>query len=91
MLRAMPDEARDRRALPRQRTQGTVLLRDEKDPSLRVLAQLINVTERGFSASHYHKGFALGQVVKFQEWFRAQVIWTREVEDHVETGFQILR
>lgn len=87
----MPNDARDRRRKPRQSTQGTVLLRDENNPSVRVLAQLINVTESGFSASHYHREFAIGQVLKFQEWFRAQVVWTRVVDDHVETGFQILR
>jgi hypothetical protein len=27
---------------------------------------------------------------KFQEWFRAKVVWTREVDDHQETGFQII-
>ena len=87
----MPDDPRERRQQLRHTTQGTVLLRDEKNPSLRVLAQLINVTERGFSASHFHKGFVVGQVVKFQEWFRAKVIWTREVEDHEETGFLIIQ
>lgn len=87
----MPDESKERRQQPRHTTQGTVLLRDEKDPSLRVLAQLINVTERGFSASHFHGGFVEGQVVKFQEWFRARVIWTRQVDDRFETGFLIVQ
>lgn len=87
----MPDNADERRLQLRHTTQGTVLLRDEKDSSLRVLAQLVNVTERGFSVSHFHTGFVVGQVVKFQEWFRAKVIWTREVGDHRETGFLIIQ
>ena len=87
----MPDESKERRHQLRHTTQGTVLLRDEKDPALRVLAQLINVTERGFSATHFHKDFVVGQVVKFQEWFRAKVIWTHEAGDHQETGFQIIQ
>ena len=87
----MADDANERRQQLRHTTQGTVLLRDEKDPSFRVLAQLVNVTERGFSVSHFQKGFTVGQVVKFQEWFRAKVIWTRDVEDHQETGFQIIQ
>lgn len=91
MLPPMPDETKERRQQPRNTTQGTVVLRDEKDASVRVLAQLINVTERGFSASHFHKAFAVGQVVKFQEWFRAKVIWTREVDEHQETGFLIIQ
>jgi hypothetical protein len=87
----MADDSKDRRSVARQVTQGTVLLRDEKNPSLRILAQLINVTESGFSVSHYHRGFTLDQVVKFQEWFRARVIWNREIDDHVETGFLIMK
>ncbi len=87
----MPDDSKERRQQLRHTTQGTVLLRDEKDTSLRVLGQLINVTERGFSVTHFHSGFVVGQVVKFQEWFRAKVIWTRTVEDHHETGFQIIQ
>ncbi len=87
----MPDDSQERRQQLRHTTQGTVLLRDEKDVSVRVLGQLINVTERGFSVSHFHNGFVVGQVVKFQEWFRAKVIWTRTVEDHQETGFQIIQ
>jgi len=90
MLRPMTNE-NERRGASRAFTQGTVLLVGETDRSLRVLAQLINVTERGFAVSHFHKGFSMGEVVKFQQWFRAQVIWTRDVEDHVETGFLILR
>lgn len=91
MLPRMPADSPERRRQLRHTTQGTVLLRDEKDDSVRVLAQLINVTERGFSVSHFHSGFAVGQVVKFQEWFRAKVIWTRSVGDHQETGFQIIQ
>lgn len=82
---------KDRRVTPRAFTQGTVLLVGETDPALRVLAQLINVTERGFAASHFHSGFVIGDVVKFQQWFRAQVIWIRQADDHIETGFQIIR
>ena len=87
----MSDDANERRLQLRHSTQGTVLLRDEKDSSVRVLAQLVNVTERGFSVSHFHSGFVVGQVVKFQEWFRAKVIWTRPVDDHQETGFLIIQ
>ncbi len=91
MLPPMPDPPNERRQQPRHTTQGTVMLRDEKDSSVRVLAQLINVTERGFSVSHFHNGFVVGQVVKFQEWFRAKVIWTRPMDDHHETGFLIIQ
>jgi hypothetical protein len=91
ILPPMPDGANERRQQLRHTTQGTVLLRDEKDGSVRVLAQLINVTECGFSVSHFHNGFAVGQVVKFQEWFRAKVIWTRMAVDHHETGFFIIQ
>ncbi len=87
----MPGDAHERRQQLRHTTQGTVLLRAENDSSVRVLAQLINVTERGFSASHFHNRFAVGQVVKFQEWFRAKVIWTRPLDDHQETGFLIIQ
>ena len=91
ILPPVPDDANERRHQLRRTTQGTVLLRDEQDSSLRVLAQLVNVTERGFSVSHFHTGFAVGQVVKFQEWFRAKVIWTRGVGDHQEAGFLIIQ
>ncbi len=59
-----------------------------------VPGRMLDVSERGFRASHECPDFAPGMEIRFQHQFfvgMARVVWTREVGAEVQSGFQILR
>ncbi|HYW45242.1 MAG TPA: hypothetical protein VE959_20430 [Bryobacteraceae bacterium] len=83
----------DRRSEPRRMARGQVSLWPEGFSNATAPGRLLDSSRAGFRAQHGLKGLGPGQFVHFEhgDWEgRARVVWTRILDDHVESGFLIL-
>jgi len=81
----------DRRAEPRRKAQGEVLLKPSGGAA--VAGRLVDIAKSGFRAGHGLQTLRPGQVVSFEiAGFAgcARVVWTRILGEQVESGFLIL-
>ena len=84
----------DRRSEPRRPASGQVELRPEWFASTTcVSGEMLDIHSGGFRARHSFQALVSGHIVKFvygSQQGRARVVWTRIVDDQVESGFLIL-
>ncbi len=86
-------EGAERRSEPRTTAYGEVHLRQSGVLAGSFSGRLIDTAPHGFRARHELLSLSSGQLVDFEYDGRsglACVVWTRIVEDEVETGFRIL-
>jgi hypothetical protein len=84
----------DRRTEKRQAAAGEVRLRQSYTPGGPFLGRLVDTAATGFRASHDCFTLVSGELVDYEfEGHRgvARAMWTRIVDEHVETGFRICR
>lgn len=87
--------AADRRTEPRQPAEGEVQLRQSYSPGvpgIPFVGRLIDVASNGFRARHNRFTLCSGELVEFAfqgQRGLARAVWTRIVDDEVETGFRI--
>jgi hypothetical protein len=84
--------AAERRTDPRYAAAGEVRLRQSYTPGLPFVGQLMDIAKTGFRARHNRFALGSGELVDFEfDGHRglARTMWTRIVDDHVETGFRI--
>ena len=90
-LRAIAPDA-DRRAEPRFLAAGSIELLSEEAPEV-VHGQLLDYSGSGFRALHACHALHAGQTVHFRhplDHGRARVVWTRILNETVESGFVVL-
>jgi hypothetical protein len=88
-----PAIALDRRKQERLEKAGSVLLFGVLPNSRAVHGRLVDVSDRGFRASHDFALFKSGAIVRFQHADaegQAQVVWNRSVEGKWESGFVVV-
>ena len=74
----------------RRRGQGNVLVRPESSGLRDIQGRLMDVSASGFRMAHNCSALTAGQYVTFahvETTGRARVVWTRIVDDSVESGF----
>ena len=84
----------DRRQEERSPVSGTIEISFEDPAPVTVRAELLEVSGRGFRASHDEKALAPGLEVKYTSASssgRARVIWTHILEGRCVSGFLLLR
>jgi hypothetical protein len=82
----------DQRQETREPAQGAVWFVPESAGAL-VLGCLMDISPRGFRASHTHKALSTGQHVRFRHAHgegQALVVWNRILARNVESGFLVL-
>ena len=83
----------ERRAEPRRMARGKVNLWPEGFSNATAPGRLLDSSRSGFRAQHGLKGLGPGQCVHFEHGNlegRARVVWTRILDDRIESGFLIL-
>jgi len=71
---------------------GNVLVRPEAPGSRDIQGKLVDVSVRGFRMAHQCAALTAGQYVEFahvEARGRARVVWTRILEQAVESGFVV--
>ncbi len=84
----------ERRKKERRPAEGEVVLFSGLPTPVEIRGHLADVSHGGFRAIHKDKTICPGGLFNFRHAFAegsAQLIWTRIVGDHVESGFRILR
>ena len=80
----------EQRCETRRRGQGNVLVRSECPGSRDIQGRLVDVSASGFRMAHDCSALTAGQYVTFahvEARGRARVVWTRILDDSVESGF----
>jgi hypothetical protein len=80
----------EQRRETRRRGIGEVLVRSESPGSRDILGRLVDVSDSGFRMAHDCAALTAGQYVAFshvEAKGRARVVWTRIVDEAVESGF----
>ena len=83
----------DRRREKRKPARAKVSFILQREGSLEIEGQLIDVSQRGFRAAHQDRTLSAGEEVGFREpqrQGRARVMWCRILPERVESGFLIL-
>jgi hypothetical protein len=83
----------ERRAEARRAAGGEVTLWLNGSALTTVSGHLIDIAKSGFRAQHHSPALSPGRIVEFDLAGvngRAQVVWTRILPEHVESGFLIL-
>ena len=86
-----PTVAEQRRET-RRRGHGSVLVRSESPGSRDIQGRLVDVSGSGFRMAHDCSALTAGQYVTFahvEAKGRARVVWTRILENSVESGFLV--
>jgi hypothetical protein len=86
-----PSVAEQRRET-RRRGHGSVLVRSESPGSRDIQGRLVDVSASGFRMAHDCAALTAGQYVAFahvEAKGRARVVWTRILDDSVESGFVV--
>lgn len=86
-----PSVAEQRRE-KRRRGHGNVLVRSEGPGSRDIQGRLVDVSASGFRMAHDCAALTAGQYVAFahvEAKGRARVVWTRILDDSVESGFVV--
>ena len=86
-----PSVAEQRRET-RRRGHGSVLVRSESPGSRDIQGRLVDVSGSGFRMAHNCSALTAGQYVTFahvEARGRARVVWTRILDDSVESGFLV--
>jgi hypothetical protein len=86
-----PSVAEQRRET-RRPGQGSVLVRSESPGSRNIQGRLVDVSASGFRMAHNCSALTAGQYVAFahvEASGRARVVWTRILDDSVESGFVV--
>ena len=89
----MTPSVREKRRETRRPAAGTVRVSYFNPQRLEIQGRLIDLSASGFRMAHGCTSLAAGQVVEFihiEAAGKAQAIWTRIVEDRVETGFLVV-
>ena len=92
---ASPADARardDRRVEPREAASGEVHLCQSVTPGTPFLGHLLDIAASGFRARHEQFSLTSGELIDFEFAGNrgvARVVWTRIVENQVETGFRV--
>lgn len=89
----MPMPGTDRRREPRFPAGGSVKLIVSEPTPHTFTASLVDRSQHGFRVTHDYTGLPSGQEVQFEHSSgdgRAKVMWTRIVEERVESGFLVL-
>jgi hypothetical protein len=84
-----PSVAEQRRET-RRRGHGSVLVRSESPGSRDIQGRLVDVSASGFRMAHDCAALTAGLYVEFahvEAKGRARVVWTRILDDSVESGF----
>ncbi|HEV7394639.1 MAG TPA: PilZ domain-containing protein [Burkholderiales bacterium] len=82
----------EQRRETRRQAQGNVLVRSENAGSRNIQGKLVDVSASGFRMEHDCAELTAGQYVAFthiEARGRARVVWTRILDDSVESGFVI--
>jgi hypothetical protein len=82
----------EQRRETRRRGHGNVLVRPENPGSRDIQGRLADVSDSGFRMAHDCSALTAGQYVIFahvEARGRARVVWTRIVDDSVESGFVV--
>jgi hypothetical protein len=82
----------EQRRETRRRGQGSVLVRPESPGSRDIQGTLVDVSASGFRMAHDCSALTAGQYVVFthvEAQGRARVVWTRIIDNTVESGFVI--
>ena len=82
----------EQRRETRRQGHGNVLVRPESPGSRDVQGRLVDVSTCGFRMAHQCSGLTAGQYVTFahvEARGRARVVWTRILDNSVESGFVI--
>ena len=80
----------EQRRETRRQGHGNVLVRPESPGSRDVQGRLVDVSTSGFRMAHHCSALTAGQYVTFahlEAKGRARVVWTRILDDSVESGF----
>jgi hypothetical protein len=82
----------EQRREKRRQGHGNVLVRPETPGSRDIQGKLVDVSNNGFRMAHECSALTAGQFVTFahvEARGRARVVWTRIVDDSVESGFVV--
>jgi hypothetical protein len=82
----------EQRRETRRQGHGNVLVRPESPASRDIQGRLVDVSGSGFRMAHDCSALSAGQYVTFahvEARGRARVVWTRILEDSVESGFVV--
>ena len=82
----------EQRRETRRRGHGNVLVRPESPGSRDIQGRLVDVSASGFRMEHACSALTAGQYVGFahvEARGRARVVWTRILDDSVESGFVV--
>jgi hypothetical protein len=82
----------EQRRETRRQGHGNVLVRPESPGSRDIQGRLVDVSGSGFRMAHDCSALTAGQYVTFahvEARGRARVVWTRILEDSVESGFVV--
>lgn len=82
----------EQRREPRRQGHGNVLVRPESPGSRDVKGRLVDVSTGGFRMAHNCSALTAGQYVTFahiEARGRARVVWTRILDNSVESGFVV--
>ncbi len=84
----------ERRKETRQDVTDVVRIKIHQPKQMEIHAKLVDVSPNGFRAVHMYPELSAGQKVEFHSNATdgtALIVWNRIFEEHVETGFFILR
>lgn len=84
----------DRRVERRRPGHGQLKLSFQDPSPQEVIGRLLDYSNGGFRAEHPYAALHTGQEVEFHHAIavgRARVIWNRIADDHVETGFLVIK
>jgi hypothetical protein len=82
----------EQRRETRRQGHGNVLVRPESPGSRDIQGRMVDVSGSGFRMAHDCSALTAGQYVTFahvEARGRARVVWTRILEDSVESGFVV--
>jgi hypothetical protein len=83
----------EQRRETRRRGHGNVLVRPENPGSRDIQGKLVDVSTSGFRMAHNCSALTTGQYVTFahvEARGRARVVWTRILDNSVESGFLVV-
>jgi hypothetical protein len=89
----MPAPANDRRSSVRVPAQGGIQISFEDPVAVTVTAELLDVSEHGFRASHESKRLTPGLEVRYMragKSGRARIMWTHILKERRVSGFMLL-
>jgi hypothetical protein len=82
----------EQRRETRRRGHGNVLVRPESPGSRDIQGRLVDVSASGFRMAHHCSALTAGQYVQFahvEAMGRARVVWTRILDNSIESGFVV--